>query len=352
MRTRCITERSLRRPGFTLLELLIVVAVMLALASITIISVNFSNKKDRLRAGARQIQSYLAGARDRAIYSKQQRGVRLIVDGNNKHTVVAMQYVGVAEPYSDGTITFSADPSMTNDPTGATICGLNTGWASLQSKGLLFVGAQIEIPANSGKLFTVASSVRSAVTPGLELLSLNKPVSNYANKTASLTYVLQLRPLLVPGSEVSSLPPGVVIDLDGSRLPPNWRPLAANLPYGQFMDIVFGPTGTVIGDAPTAGMVHLLVADVGDVQQWATLAGRSPTLWSLGTVPFVLNGIVPANQLPSSTTPLVKQDPIITTLNARSGNISVHPANPANSNNDQYADDPYRFAELGEVSNQ
>jgi prepilin-type N-terminal cleavage/methylation domain-containing protein len=61
--------------GFTLVELMIVISLILLLAVMTASAINTSISGDKVRGGARQVQSFLGGARDRAIYSKAPRGV-------------------------------------------------------------------------------------------------------------------------------------------------------------------------------------------------------------------------------------------------------------------------------------
>ena len=65
-----------RRSAFTLMELLVVITIIVVLLSMTALTLRFSNESDRVRGAARQIQSFLSGARDRAIYAKESRGVR------------------------------------------------------------------------------------------------------------------------------------------------------------------------------------------------------------------------------------------------------------------------------------
>jgi prepilin-type N-terminal cleavage/methylation domain-containing protein len=69
-----------RRRGFTLVELLVVISIILILASMTIYAINLSVTTERVRSGARQIQSLIEGARDRAIYAGEARGIRILVD--------------------------------------------------------------------------------------------------------------------------------------------------------------------------------------------------------------------------------------------------------------------------------
>ena len=64
------------RHAFTLVEMLVVITVLLVLAGVTVTSINVALEGERVRSSARQLQSYLLGARDRAAYSQLPRGVR------------------------------------------------------------------------------------------------------------------------------------------------------------------------------------------------------------------------------------------------------------------------------------
>ena len=73
LRRHALASLQSSRKGFTLIELMVVVGIILLLATITLTAVNLTIDGDKIRNGARQIQSYLEGARDRAIFSKQER---------------------------------------------------------------------------------------------------------------------------------------------------------------------------------------------------------------------------------------------------------------------------------------
>ena len=339
------------RSAFTLIELMVVITVMLILTTITVMSVNFSNNADRMRAGARQMQSLLGGARDKAIYAKEIRGLRLLLDPNDNHAVSAVQYIGSPERDTQGTLTFNqaAAPTGTGDVTGYTVAGYETRWQSLKRRGFLKVGSRIQIPRDTGTWYTVA-----VIDDTMEKLILNRPNRDLAKTTAQVNYALELGPGILGDSQPVQFPSGVVIDLDGSQVPIAWRPSAAAVSYPTQMDILFTPRGTVIGDCATLGMIHLHFADTGDVLNWHQIGGRSSANYT--SLPFV-----PADDplAPANTPPVVARDRILVTLGTRTGaasvfhvdvtNTVVSPTSPIETN--KLADDPFRFAETGEVAN-
>ena len=67
------------RRGFTLIELLVAISILLILSALTFTMVNVTMDSDRIRSGSREVQSYLEGARNQAIYAKAPRGVRFLV---------------------------------------------------------------------------------------------------------------------------------------------------------------------------------------------------------------------------------------------------------------------------------
>ncbi|MEZ6034837.1 MAG: prepilin-type N-terminal cleavage/methylation domain-containing protein [Planctomycetaceae bacterium] len=97
-------KMRLSRAGFTLVELLVVISIMALLLTMTVLAVNFSRDAERVVGAALQVQSFLSGARDRAIQAKEPRGVRFFLDTNNHRAVTAMAYIDPAEYWSDGTI--------------------------------------------------------------------------------------------------------------------------------------------------------------------------------------------------------------------------------------------------------
>lgn len=336
-----------RRRAFTLVEMLVVVAIMLILTAVTVASFNYSVAGDRMRAGARQLQSILVGARDKAIYAKEIRGVRLLLDSNDNHSVSAVQYIGAPQRQT-GSLTFNAN--TTGDPTGQTVSLSGAQWSSLFRRGFLRVGTRIQIPADTGTWYTVSAI---GMTGGAfnGLLTLNRPNHDLASTNSNQTFVpfvLEFAPGVLGDAQPVPFPRGVVIDLDGSQVPSSWVPSTIAGSYSPQMDILFTPRGTVVGDATTLGMMHLHFADTSDVTKWndttTGISGRGTGVYTVPTLP-----ILPADN-PSSAIPVVAKDHILLTISVRTGNVSVHPVNPANSTNTSRADDPYFFAETGQVA--
>lgn len=338
-----------RRHAFTMIELLVVIAIILILTAATIASFNYSVNADRVRAAARQFQSFLAGARDKAIQANDIRGVRLLLDPNDNHAVGAMQYIGSPQ-HETGKL--QPDPS---DPTNQTmvipLSESPTRWTTLKNRGFLKVGCRIQIPAPSGQWYTVTAIVPDPSNN--QKLILNQAVTIFngysPGNIPSAQYILELASNVLGEAQPVVLPRGVVIDLDGSTVPGSWRPpsgSAFSTAYATTtqMDILFTPGGRVIGDCATLGMVHLHFAETFDVDKWHQLPGRSSADYS--AVAAAPPSIPP---VPADTQ--VLRNRITATLAARTGHVGVYYVNGKSASSGQLADDPFSFAETGRLAN-
>lgn len=435
------------RRGFTLIELLIVITILVLLLTITVSSVNFSRDAERVRGSAAQIQSFLSGARDRAIYQKKPVGVRFFLDhsgytayedgsGNpvpgNRRTVSSMAYIEGGNLWSDGVIQLqrwdadgngrtdmsasvdiNGDGVAPDDPTSIWIvAGSGTAWWELKRRGLLYDGLRIRIPKGSkGTWYPIDTrliEVRNFPTPVQELI-LKIPYAEPGDTDVRNAqafdaggpqdYELELPPRILP-SEPALLADGVVIDLDGSRIPSAWRPPQISGTSGpvlhgdfsQYMDVVFSPRGNVIGTAASRGVIHFYVCDVEDattlkdefiasLTQPRTIPPAEPpppppprhpavSLFESG----VRSGtaFVPADEINPSVTatpwaiyltdddPYAPSDRRLVSLFTQTGAVSVSSVYPTDISDpadldgdsvfnepDGLADDPYRFAETG-----
>lgn len=316
-------QQSTRR-AFTMIELLIVVTILLLLTTFTIVAVDFTFEAERVSAGARQVQSMIAGARDRAIRARKPIGVKFIVDQDplNGRVTSSMVYVGASDFWSHGHITlkrpdFDLDGVADEDRVLVVEGDEQTRWNKLKLRGFLGVyegdtnrngtfdtaedlnqnGIQdletprIKIPGDkNGTWYRVQTHLLGNGSVPIDfrnsLLLVNEfrdPGTTNANEviafegTGHSTYLLELPPRVLPDAEPVLLPDGVVIDLDGSQIPPNWRPSGGGhaIPCSSRMDLMFSPRGTIIGAPAGLGTLHFYICRRTDVQLVADI-GRAP----------------------------------------------------------------------------
>ncbi len=246
--------------GFTLIELLVVVLITLVLTAITVSVINISVDGDKVRSGARQIQSYLEGARDRAIFAKEPRGVRFLLDPTDPRTVSSLVYIAPTDPWTEGTVLLErpdgdndgnpanngdAGDSLNTAPYSdspdavwvlrgfdgdASNYTRDTGWKGLYDRGVLRDGARIQIPYGTGAWYTIDTRLLAMVdnppdnNPPVRLLlqqEYREPadtpatsVQAFDRASPSLKYRLELLPAPMPNQEPIQLPKGVVVHLD------------------------------------------------------------------------------------------------------------------------------------------
>lgn len=334
-----IPERSSTvRAGFTLIELLVAITVLLILAAMTFTMVNASVKSDQIRSAARQIQSYVEGARDRAIHAGKvnpgtdnaaaHRGVRFLrdpaflppnftdtTDPRYGRIVNAMVFVQSQEPERGVTTIDTTDNQWFPYPSPA-------GWDELVEKGML---------NPSGATITLAQSATSSpftfvmyrdvwMHPMMGLVPrwrLTRPVTSVISPYTGtpLFAVLYLDPVVMPNQEPRLLPSSIRIDLSNSRHP--WG-LTEN------MDVMFSPRGTVSGSISAAGNIHLLLADSRDIER------------RLGPIDADLNANSTIDENEQH-----KGDTLVVSITTQTGKVTSHPVSYT-------ANDPFEFAETGQ----
>lgn len=253
------------RSGFTLIELLVAVSILLALSAFTLTVVNITMDSDRIRSGSREVQSFLEGARNQAIYAKAPRGVRFLLSPDDPTVVNSMIYIGAPSKFS-GTI------DVTN--AASAFGAVPAEWANLNSRGLLLDGARIKIPKSGGEWYTISQN-------GANNWELTKPYIGVTNPSEQ--YELELAPAVLPNQEPRLLPRGVVIDLDNSMLPTSWvTAVGPPSTYSTQMDVLFSPRGTVMGAVGATGRIHFVMADVTETNAnltAKTVTGMTPTTY-------------------------------------------------------------------------
>jgi prepilin-type N-terminal cleavage/methylation domain-containing protein len=395
IRTHAPDLRAARtgRRAFTLTELLVVIAILLILAGMTLAVFNTVTSSDRIRSGARQLQSALLGAKDRALFAQKvsaaqgdslSRGIRLITEPGPTGTrpiVRQMVYIQETEPVRFACTLASAiqlrridtDDDVDSDsnpyeggevirvirevPSDGTTTGLGANppapsfseFQRLKDEGLLKEGTQVYLVAGTnpdatgGDYYTIQfnnpfpSAPNGGTTRTDELYLVNDYTPNaltpntlLAADRHEIAMRIELPPQPIVGEQPLQLPAGIVIDigvdslLSRSDLPQSgWT-----ADYAAY-DILFNARGGVGGRLGATGLVPFLLCDGRDVEEGLNPA--SPTSrgdWLAVTLftqtGFVISSAVDATDARNNTTGAAGADGL--------------------------ADDPYRFAKMGEAA--
>lgn len=421
LRSAKAARRDVVQSGFTLIEMLVVVSILALLLVMTVSAVRFTRDADRITGAASQVQSFINGARDRAIHSRASIGVRLFLDPTNSRAVTSMAYIDPAGLESEGTIRlFRWDPGLDGQTDARTnsldinqdgiavdpedgqpgdnpakvwmVVGDGVRWWELKRRGLLFDGMRIRIPAGvNGNWYPINTRlIDTSIAPTrYQSLVLTIPYrdpgdtpvrQSLAFKSGGPeTFELQLAPRMLP-VEPSILPENVVIDLDASKVPDAWRPTPSAAPavagsgnamYSQYIDLVYSPRGGLLGDAAAGGVIHFYVCDREESlllkQEFAiplVADGSEVTPADLDALNLGIRGglrLVPADELRPSTAvwsgniasddePYLTRDRRIVSIFGQTGSVSTHPVNALDPDSNGLADDPYYYAEVGEVA--
>jgi prepilin-type N-terminal cleavage/methylation domain-containing protein len=359
---RSTCRRRGRRAGFTLIELVLVVLVILILTGLTVAVVARTTGGDRVRSGTRQVQNYLAGARDRAIYAASRleeanaippaTGVRFlpdpaIVDLSGSRPFSSMIFIQETPPLTTQLRVYenTANPgewlvSQINDQTGQPLEQLNPfpdvkQMQSLIDRGLIERNPNVangyrlpvRFDVDSGQetffvFFTTANLTGGWLNEGQ--LSKNPTIGGHLPGEGYYHCRFRLSPAPLPSEEPRLLPRGSVVDVASSRvggMPLNQSGLIRN--DGSF-DILFNYRGVVHGPLAAAGLIHLVVVDGEDIERGFNI--------TLGQV--TLDG-----QLTER-----RGEEFIVSLRTQTGSVYVSDVNPSGG---PTRSDPFFYAEGG-----
>ncbi len=292
------------RPGFTLIELLVAMSIFVIVSALTIGAINLSLTGEQVRGAARQVQSKIEGARDRAIYNSRETqgqprpvGVRLLVDENEPTISRSLVYIESAgrdatDENGASVQVAEADSEVGAGVTGVpTVVGEGTSWSALYDRGLIGPGSIINIrdlgnnnwipmtihpgsfPIVIEANFGDGVGINSDGDTNDEVLVLLENHPGMPGPSIDLRYFIELGPDIMADEEPLELPRGACIDLSNSHLPDSWE--VAPDQFSNRMDIMFSAQGPCLGEAAAAGIIHLHMADIDDALE-GTLPG-SPT---------------------------------------------------------------------------
>jgi len=246
------------RNGFTLIELMVVVSIIVALAAITLLF--YPKREVRLAAdGADKLQTYIAQARSRALRDQAPRGIRLLPDANGKYTEIVLVEVPepiVAPPGTKMTVLKPASSATIRSTVMFSPAG-TLGSIGLQAGDYLEImygaGSIHRIETVSGDQVVLASKVPAAEITDLAI-------------SDSFRFIRQARPLM--GEPTLQLPDTVyVMPTRPSNPVQGTVPGSLNIPVNgaivsnpNVLEIIFSPSGQVI-NSPSGPIVLWLTDD-------------------------------------------------------------------------------------------
>jgi type II secretory pathway pseudopilin PulG len=293
--------------------MLVALGIFVILATLTLGAFRGVSKDDQISAASQTVKGWFEHARSKAIRNKSAYGLRFVPESNSGRYCTTVSYL------SAGAFDESDSNSASNQKWIKPVCNSTTGvltgqiraygasiadWRGFVDSGALPkpgtsgpgtgnpFGLRIEIPKNSGQWFplTGVTQVPSS-SPPVYLLNVTGGVQNLMGSYISagdpgypldddgdgtadnwvaqkIEYRLELSPVVEQGT-ATSLPRGIVIDLDASVIPTSWRPAAtgASYPGGATMDVVFKTNGTMVANEASPGQVlHLCISTLEDAE--------------------------------------------------------------------------------------
>lgn len=255
-------QSLLNRSGFTLMELLVAMVIMIIIASLAASIAPRAQEKDRVAKAASTVQSWFTQARQWALRDRSPRGIRLVVDPNRPTRVSTLQYIerpdDFVAPFS-GTLTATFvgvnGTIQSTAPTGANLVDFSGGHGGNANNPVatrlwpIQVGDFIEVNPTQpmmGQIFFIKQIQNVNIAQRRYQLSIlgpdrfNRPSFNIND----FRIVRQPRPRV--GEPALQMPPGTAIDLFANATYgaiPNTTQVNLNTPY---YDILFAPSGDVI----------------------------------------------------------------------------------------------------------
>ena len=282
MREPC---RTPTRRAFTLIEMLVVMALILAIFALGIGYVVFGQDSQHSVTAAQSVTGALLNAKQRARRDLRPTGVRILFDPNTK-LASQLQFIQQPDDYNFGMCTGSLPPNPPNSPPPLTFgTSTSAGASPLDFQGgASFIGEIDESTVQAGDYFTVAGVATphrinkvyytndSQGNPTVPTINLDSA----AIITPGQAYAIIRAPRRLPSEDTIQLPSSVAIDAALSQnlplrtlvdYPP--APIAGDptkydgtiARVQQYAEILYASSGGVVGQGTGADKVYLWLRD-------------------------------------------------------------------------------------------
>jgi prepilin-type N-terminal cleavage/methylation domain-containing protein len=253
------------RRGFTLVELLVVITILLFLISIAVLVVPAAVEGQRASQGAVLLQGWLVQAQQRALLDQAPRGLRLFPDPNNPNFLTRAQFIERPDDFTGLASNSTVQTNSNLSSLSLTLPG-NTGVTFTGNPNLDPVQPGDSIEVLGGGTMHRINNI-SVTTPQQAILTLNSPLP-VSISVATPNFRIERAPRL-QGDEPMPLPASVGVDINTNQTYNNPLPRNAD----GSLDILFSPRGEVLGNPGTDKIILWLR----DMSQPSEFSG-SPTL--------------------------------------------------------------------------
>ncbi len=267
-----------RRVGYTLIELLVAIAIMLALAALAAAFLPRINGNQSLIRSMDQLEQWLLTAKMRAKRDGLPTGLRFNPDPNNPGMFSEAQYIqqpdalsggSLSAAQTPGSIVYSAGPPPLYLSGGILLSAISStvtfgnvdftnGQPGIFADYLVQPGDSLEIRGGGGVhlIGGVPTSPTTLMLGGLPYdssLVVAAPTTNYR---------ILRQPRLMTGESPLELPNNFFIDGTNSavsNIP--FRPVVGT-PNGGYFEILFSPSGSVVGHGASHGKIYFYVHEL------------------------------------------------------------------------------------------
>jgi prepilin-type N-terminal cleavage/methylation domain-containing protein len=206
-------QAGISRSGFTLIEMLIVITIMLLLTLAALVMLTPALENRKVREATRMVNSYLSSARSRAMETGRPCGV--LFHGISSSTLAAstMDQCEVPEAFAGDSTTSSVTVIGSVSGTTATITA--TPSDSFNTT-LIAIGDKIQFNGQ-GYLYTITDVTTSSMTATLNVSSGESIPWSSSTASASMPYCIYRSPVINAVATLQ-LPTGAVVDFTASGI--------------------------------------------------------------------------------------------------------------------------------------
>ena len=258
------------RPGFTLIELMVVVSIIAFLAALLVLVAPSLVQSEPASRGAQLLQGNLFLAKQQALRDRAPYGVRLLQDSDGQ--VRSFQFIQQPGDFTGGSVAVAA-----GSPNTAAFANVDLS-GGLPDPTLW--------PVQQGDYLQIQGGTLTLIT-GVTASSVTTKSANPVTTTTDYRIIRAARP--VAGEDTVFLPDDVIVDMTLSKITADTRPNGST-----YLDILFAPSGVILDPAANSGKIILWVRDTNE----SSATGPDQSLIAI----YTRTGLIASYQVDTSTT--------------------------------------------------